>query len=61
MAGVSEEGEFEIGIVVPKKSSNDEDLSVDGVEVLVEELRKAGLLIERVQGVSDDFIKVWFL
>uniref|UniRef100_A0A7N0VI89 Anoctamin transmembrane domain-containing protein n=1 Tax=Kalanchoe fedtschenkoi TaxID=63787 RepID=A0A7N0VI89_KALFE len=58
MNGGGEEVDFEIGIVVPKKSSNDEDLSVDGVEVLVEELRKAGLVIERVQGLSDEFIKL---
>ncbi|CAM8899135.1 unnamed protein product [Rhodiola kirilowii] len=58
MIGVGEEAQFEIGIVVPKTSSNDEDLSVDGVEVLVEELRKEGLVVEKVQGLSDDFIKL---
>lgn len=55
-----EQTAFEIGVVVPKRSANEENEDCDCVGVLVDEFRKAGLIVERVQGIADEFIKVWF-
>lgn len=51
---------FEIGVVVPKSSGNnkDEDETIDCVEVLVDEFRKAGLIVDRVVGLQNEFIRV---
>lgn len=51
---------FEIGVVVPKSSGNckDGDEDTDCVEVLVEEFRKAGLIVDRVVGLQNEFIRV---
>ncbi|PHU24544.1 hypothetical protein BC332_09651 [Capsicum chinense] len=50
---------FEIGVVVPKSSGNckDGDEDTDCVEVLVEEFRKAGLIVDRVVGLQNEFIR----
>uniref|UniRef100_A0A1S3ZGM4 Anoctamin-like protein At1g73020 n=1 Tax=Nicotiana tabacum TaxID=4097 RepID=A0A1S3ZGM4_TOBAC len=48
--GVEEETAFEIGVVVPKSS--------DCIEVLVEEFRKAGLIVDRVVGLQNEFIRL---
>lgn len=53
-----EETAFEIGVVVPKRNLKDENEGWDCVEVLVDEFRKVGLIVERVQGIADEFIKV---
>ncbi|XP_008380823.3 anoctamin-like protein At1g73020 isoform X1 [Malus domestica] len=49
---------FEIGVVVPKRNVKEEDKTSDCVEVLVEEFRNLGLVVERVHGVVDEFIKL---
>lgn len=51
---------FELALVVPKR---DAPLACDGdtrdcVEFLVQQLRNAGLVVERVQGLSEEFLKV---
>lgn len=56
-----EQTAFEIGVVVPKRNVKEEDKTSDCVEVLVEEFRNLGLVVERVHGVVDEFIKVCFL
>lgn len=53
-----EETAFEIGVVVPKRNLKDENEGWDCVEVLVDEFRKVGLIVERVQGIADEFIKL---
>ncbi|GAV80270.1 Anoctamin domain-containing protein [Cephalotus follicularis] len=50
---------FEIALVVPKrklKEGDDEDS--DCVKVLIDELKKEGLVVDKVLGVTDEFIKV---
>ncbi|RVW51963.1 Anoctamin-like protein [Vitis vinifera] len=49
---------FEIGVVVPKRAVKERDESFDCVEVLVEEFKQAGLIVEKVIGIADEFIKV---
>ncbi|VFQ93914.1 unnamed protein product [Cuscuta campestris] len=46
---------FEIGVVVPKKH---EDESNECVEVLIDEFQKAGLLVDRVVGIQNEYIKL---
>ncbi|KAK6914789.1 Anoctamin [Dillenia turbinata] len=53
-----EQTSFEIGIVVPKRAVKEGDEDSDCVEVLVDEFKKAGLIVERVLGISDEFIKL---
>ncbi|CAN4086906.1 unnamed protein product [Withania somnifera] len=60
---ISEELEtaFEIGVVVPKILGNnykDGDEIVDCIEVLVDEFRKAGLIVDRVVGLQNEFIRL---
>lgn len=52
---------FEIAVVVPKLGENkgDESDDSDCVGVLVDQLRKRGLVIERVLGLQNEFIKVY--
>lgn len=57
---MEEEIPFEIAVVVPKKSGGyetaaDED---DCVQVLVIQLTRAGLVVDRVVGMQYEFIKV---
>ncbi|CAK9184495.1 unnamed protein product [Ilex paraguariensis] len=56
--GGEEQTAFEIGFVVPKKAVEQEDEKYDCVEVLVDEFRKAGLIVDRVVGLNDEFIKL---
>lgn len=56
-----EETGYEIGVVVPKRSLNEGYKGCDCVELLVSEFRKAGLIVERANGLSDEFIKVSLL
>lgn len=49
---------FEIGVVVPKRGVKEKNEEFDCVEVLVEQFKDAGLIVERVIGVADEFIKV---
>ncbi|KAI3979524.1 hypothetical protein MKX01_001716 [Papaver californicum] len=51
---------FEIGIVIPKKNLKEErvDDDEDCADVLVSEMKKVGLIVERVVGVAEEFIKV---
>ncbi|MCL7036085.1 hypothetical protein MKW94_024605 [Papaver nudicaule] len=56
---------FEILIVVPKKNlkegrmdDDDEEEEEDCVHVLVSEMKKLGLIVERVVGLAEEFIKV---
>lgn len=53
-----EQTPFEIGVVVPKRNAKEESEASDCVEVLVDEFRNVGLIVERVQGIADEFIKV---
>ncbi|KAI3951207.1 hypothetical protein MKW92_052935, partial [Papaver armeniacum] len=50
---------FEIGIVVSKKNLKEErvDYEEDCVDVLVSEMKKVGLIVERVVGLAEEFIK----
>lgn len=68
MDGVIEERNvFEIGVVVPKRTVkegqtiNTVDETFDCVEVLVDEFKKTGLVVERIVGIADEFIKVLLL
>lgn len=61
--GAEEETAFEIGVVLPKSSGNykhGDNKSSDCIEVLVEEFRKAGLIVDRVVGLQNEFIRVRF-
>eukprot|EP00268_Persea_americana_P033171 TRINITY_DN32910_c0_g1_i6.p1 TRINITY_DN32910_c0_g1~~TRINITY_DN32910_c0_g1_i6.p1 ORF type:complete len:658 (+),score=93.98 TRINITY_DN32910_c0_g1_i6:296-2269(+) len=58
MNEAGEETDFEIGVVVPKSSLSEGYKGCDCVELLVSEFRKAGLIVERVNGLSDEFIKL---
>ncbi|KAE7999143.1 hypothetical protein FH972_003612 [Carpinus fangiana] len=59
MNGIEEEQTtFEIGVVVPKRNLKDENEGCECVDVLLEEFRKVGLIVERVQGIADEFIKL---
>ncbi|XP_059640656.1 anoctamin-like protein At1g73020 [Cornus florida] len=56
--GEEEQTAFEIVVVVPKRTVKEGDESCDCVEVLVEEFRKVGLIVDRVFGLQDEFIKL---
>lgn len=49
---------FEIAVVIPKRIVQEKDEGHDCVDVLVEEFTKVGLIVEKVLGVGDEFIKV---
>lgn len=51
---------FEIAVVVPKWGENkgDEREEANCVDVLVDELRRKGLIVQRVVGLQNEFIKV---
>lgn len=51
-----EEVVFEIALVVPKWGESKGDYCV---EVLVDELKRKGLIVERVIGLQNEFIKVY--
>ncbi|XVE51980.1 hypothetical protein DITRI_Ditri02bG0083100 [Diplodiscus trichospermus] len=59
MNGVGEDQiVYEIAVVVPKRNLRQENEGYDCVEVLVNEFRNVGLVVERVLGLSDEFIKL---
>ncbi|EOY27034.1 Uncharacterized protein TCM_028984 isoform 1 [Theobroma cacao] len=59
MNGVGEDQiVFEIAVVVPKRNLKEENEGYDCVEVLVNEFRNVGFVVERVIGLSDEFIKL---
>ncbi|KAL6956797.1 hypothetical protein U1Q18_042651 [Sarracenia purpurea var. burkii] len=60
MNGHGEEAQtgFEMGVVVPRRVVKEGDESCDCVEVLVHEIRKVGLIIDRVLGFQEEFIKL---
>ncbi|KAK4774261.1 hypothetical protein SAY86_009196 [Trapa natans] len=53
-----EEHDFEIALTVPKRKSQEGVGDESCVEFLVNELLKIGLIVERVVGVTDEFIKL---
>ncbi|XP_022723977.1 anoctamin-like protein At1g73020 [Durio zibethinus] len=59
MTGVGEDQiVYEIAVVVPKRNVKEDNDGFDCVEVLVNEFRNVGLVVERVLGLSDEFIKL---
>lgn len=61
--GIEEEPVFEIGIVVPKRvekggNGNGNGNGDDCIEVLSVELKKMGLIVDRVVGVQNEFLRV---
>lgn len=61
MKGDGEERQtaYEIGLVIPKKYiAKQRNAECDCVEVLVNEFEEAGLIVDRVFGLHDQFIKV---
>ena len=48
----------EVAMVVPKRTREEEE--GDYVEVLVTELKKRGMVADRVVGLADEFLKVCF-
>ncbi|XP_075663864.1 anoctamin-like protein At1g73020 [Castanea sativa] len=53
-----EQTAFEIAVVVTKRNVEEENEDCNCGEVLVDEFTKVGLIVERVQGVADEFIKL---
>ncbi|KAI9161069.1 hypothetical protein LWI28_014134 [Acer negundo] len=49
---------FEIGVVVPKSNVKEKKETCECVETLVDEFRKVGLIVQRVSGLSDEFLKL---
>ncbi|MQM18161.1 hypothetical protein Taro_051148, partial [Colocasia esculenta] len=58
MDGHEEVTSFELAIVVPRTKETEGYGRSDAVEFLVGQLQKVGLIVERVQGISDEFIKM---
>ncbi|KAI8027993.1 Anoctamin-like protein [Camellia lanceoleosa] len=56
--GEEEQTAFEIAVVVPRRVGKQGDESYDCVEFLVDVFRKAGLIVDRVIGFQEEFIKV---
>lgn len=53
-----EQNVFEVCLVVPKSKAKKEDASCDCVEVLENAFLKVGFIVERIDGVTDEFMKV---
>ncbi|KAK4349877.1 hypothetical protein RND71_029190 [Anisodus tanguticus] len=53
-----EDTTFEIGVVVPKSCSGNGDYYNDCIGVLVNEFRKAGLIVDTVVGLQNEFIRL---
>lgn len=49
---------FEVCLVVPKRKTKKEDATCDCVEVLENAFLKVGFIVERIDGVTDEFMKV---
>ena len=61
MNELDEQPVFEIALVLSKEEEKIEDEDIhDAWKVLVDELKKAGLLVETVPGLGHGFIKVRF-
>ncbi|GFZ04235.1 hypothetical protein Acr_16g0008590 [Actinidia rufa] len=60
MNGHGEEGQsaFEMGVVVPRRVFKEGAERDDCVEVLVDEFRKVGLIVDRVLGFQEEFLKL---
>ncbi|KAI8544559.1 hypothetical protein RHMOL_Rhmol08G0306700 [Rhododendron molle] len=59
MGNVEEEKTaFEVGVVVPRRVLEKGDECCGCVEVLVDEFRKVGLVVDRVLGIQEEFIKL---
>lgn len=56
--GIEEEPVFEIGIVLPKRVEKGGNHNGDCVEVLSGELKKMGLIVDRVVGLQNEFLKL---
>lgn len=58
--GIEEKPVFEIGIVLPKRVEKGDNGNGDGdcVEVLAVELKKMGLMVDRVVGLQNEFLRV---
>ncbi|XP_028068673.1 anoctamin-like protein At1g73020 isoform X2 [Camellia sinensis] len=56
--GEEEQTAFEIAVVVPRRAGKQGDESYDCVEFLVDVFRKAGLIVDRVIGFQEEFIKL---
>ncbi|XP_052182099.1 anoctamin-like protein Os01g0706700 isoform X2 [Diospyros lotus] len=56
--GGGERTAFEIGVVVPRRGLKKGEEGNDWVEVLVDEFRKAGLIVDRVIGCQEEFLKL---
>lgn len=54
-SNVEERVVHEVAMVVPKRVLEEEG---DCVEVLVTELQKKGMVVDRVVGLADEFLKV---
>ncbi|GAU42220.1 hypothetical protein TSUD_351300 [Trifolium subterraneum] len=54
----NEEPVFEIGVVIPKRITQENDDSSDCAHVLIEEFKKVGFVVEKVIGIADEFIKL---
>ncbi|KAL0562287.1 hypothetical protein IC582_002739 [Cucumis melo] len=53
-----EQNVFEVCLVVPKSKAKKEDASCDCVEVLENAFLKVGFIVERIDGVTDEFMKL---
>ncbi|XP_031744375.1 anoctamin-like protein At1g73020 isoform X2 [Cucumis sativus] len=53
-----EQNVFEVCLVVPKRKAKKEDATCDCVEVLENAFLKVGFMIERIDGVTDEFMKL---
>lgn len=53
-----EQPAFEIGLVIPKRDEKKEIDNEDCVDVLAAEFRKMGLIVERVVGLQNEFLKL---
>lgn len=49
---------FEVCLVVPKRKTKKEDATCDCVEVLENAFLKVGFIVERIDGVTDEFMKL---
>ncbi|KAJ0709640.1 putative anoctamin [Helianthus annuus] len=49
---------FEMGVVVSKRVFDQIGEGYDCVQVLVDQFRKIGLIVDRVAGLNDEFLKI---
>ena len=53
-----EQAIFEVCLVVPKRKTEEECVTYDCLEVLENAFQKVGFIVERIDGVTDEFMKV---